>query len=75
MNVGKMRVTEDACCSLISDPGTQGLVISSKPSIFPSLSHESRVDALRVCTTFGPSSRNVLFRGSRLVLSNKRDEH
>lgn len=62
-------------CSLISGPGTQGLVIILKLSILPTLIHESRVDALRVCTTFALSSRNLLLRGSRLVLSDRRDEH
>lgn len=61
--------------SLMSGPGTQSLVIIPKLSIFPTLIRESRVDALRVCTTFALSSRNLLSRGSRLVLSDRRDEH
>ena len=43
-------------------------------SIFPSRIPASRVDARRVCATFARRSRNLLFRGSRLVLSDSRDE-
>lgn len=64
--MGRTRVTEEAQLQSNLRAWNSRPPDSSPTelSIFPMFVCESTADALRVCTTFALSSRNLLFRGS-----------